>query len=597
MAPLGAIVLFNNNMTDIIVEPFSISRYRSFGQKIQRFEKFSKINLFIGQNNCGKSNILKFIHDIYSNYSSQPNINLEPLDQHLPVRSGFCIGQSISVARDADGNYTNFNEKITSKFRENLRLSSVPGMVLRVFLSIAEYNNINEVWFEYDNNNSLLFFDHWEKAFSTLNDRDLSQVWTGLTGRTGGSRKQHWLPEILNSLKPSFNTFNTVLIPAIRKIGEKSSLSEDFSGNGIIERLVRLQNPDVHNQRDREKFNKINDFLRNVTDNSSATIEIPHERDTILVHMDGKTLPLDSLGTGIHEVIILASAATILDNTAICMEEPELHLNPILQKKLVLYLLNSTENQYFITTHSAALMDTPTAETYHISLEEGQSMVTRVTSDSVRSVVCEDLGYRPSDLMQSNCIIWVEGPADRIYLNYWIKSITPNLIEGIHYSIMFYGGKLAAHISGNDVDDLLEDFISLRRLNRRSIILIDSDKSKPREKINKTKERLKNEFDKGPGYAWITQGREIENYIPADHLKEAIKETIPSSRLNSDFGQYDNSLSIITKSGAESQASKVKIAKYIVEKFPANLKILDLNKNLTSLIEFIQKSNPGINKT
>ena len=86
--------------------------------------------------------------------------------------------------------------------------------------------------------------------------------------------------------------------------------------------------------------------------------------DTILVHMDGKALPLSSLGTGIHEVIILASAATLLQRNVVCMEEPELHLNPILQKKLMRYLLQHTDNQYFITTHSAAIMDLPDAEVF-----------------------------------------------------------------------------------------------------------------------------------------------------------------------------------------------------------------------------------------
>jgi predicted ATP-dependent endonuclease of OLD family len=275
------------------------------------------------------------------------------------------------------------------------------------------------------------------------------------------------------------------VIPAIRQVGKKGSTSENYSGEGLIERLAKLQNPDAYNQNDRLKFKHINSFLRNVTDNATAEIEIPHERNTILVHMDEKVLPLESLGTGIHQVIILAAAATIPDKTVVCIEEPELHLNPILQKKLIRYLVDVTNNQYFITTHSAALMDTPGIEIYHVNLEKGQSIVNRVTSDTHKSTICEDLGYHPSDLLQSNCIIWVEGPSDRIYIKNWINSSSSLFIEGLHYSIMFYGGRLASHLSGEDIDNSdkhIEEFISLRRLNRRSVIVMDSDLREPLNK-------------------------------------------------------------------------------------------------------------------
>jgi hypothetical protein len=240
-------------------------------------------------------------------------------------------------------------------------------------------------------------------------------------------------------------------------------------------------------------------------------------------------------------------------------------------------------------------MDTPSAEVYHISIKNGESIAERATSDKQRSSICEDLGYHPSDLLQSNCIIWVEGPSDRIYINHWVNALAPQLVEGIHYSVMFYGGRLASHLSGEDIEKNLGEFISLRRLNRRGVIVIDSDKAKKGAHINTTKQRLQSEFDSGPGHAWISAGREIENYLNKDHITFAISQIHPSSKSTSAFGQYDKPLAISNTKDKDTQASKVEIARYIVENYPANLDVLDLKKQVQMLINFIKDSNPRAN--
>lgn len=576
---------------------FAIGGFRSFGDKVQRFGNLSRINLFIGQNNCGKSNVLRFLHDVYPHLSNGENkaLNLSHLDRHIPKMCPFITGTSISLFANKQGERLAFINEVSSKIPNSNTGDHQHQLqaVLCAFQKKAELDGTgDDVWFYFDQNKKLL--PHmWDEAFKTIDDSTLRRLWSGLVNMSGGDRR-NWYPDSLARLTRHCKAINVKMIPAIRQIGEHGSVSDEFSGEGIIERLARLQNPDVLNQKDKAKFQQINDFLRNVIDNNSAAIEIPHARDTIHVHISGKTLPLESLGTGIHEVIILAAAATILERNVICMEEPELHLNPILQKKLVRYLLEATDNQYFITTHSAALMDTPSAEIYHIKMEDGQSIAERATSDKQRSEICEDLGYHPSDLLQSNCVVWVEGPSDRIYINHWINTLSPKLVEGIHYSIMFYGGRLASHLSGEDIDESIKDFISLRRLNRRGVIVIDSDREKKGARINDTKKRLRDEFDTGPGYAWITEGREIENYLNTESLRNAISKVHPEAKAKSAFGQYENTLLIKIKTGKDSQASKVNVAKYIVENNVADFNQLDLKKQIQKLVDFIKESNPSV---
>ena len=323
---------------DILLESLSIAGYRSFGITKQRFEKFSKVNLFIGRNNSGKSNILKFVHDVYPAVATGNPLNFDRLDTHIPSGAKFYVGRSISLEKDKQGNFEKLHSEVSSRITDENRKIRATGLVLPVFKEKARIDGSCSVWFDIDSSYRLED-SNWRIAFELLDDTNMQFLWQALTNRSGGGRDEHWYPESLRLLKPNFRKIKAELIPAIRQVGKKGSTSENYSGEGLIERLAKLQNPDAYNQNDRLKFKHINSFLRNVTDNATAEIEIPHERNTILVHMDEKVLPLESLGTGIHQVIILAAAATIPDKTVVCIEEPELHLNPILQKKLIRYLV------------------------------------------------------------------------------------------------------------------------------------------------------------------------------------------------------------------------------------------------------------------
>ena len=132
-------------------------------------------------------------------------------------------------------------------------------------------------------------------------------------------------------------------------------------------------------------------------------------------------------------------------------------------------------------------------------------------------------------------------------------------------------------------------------LNRRGVILIDSDRSKKSAPINATKRRLEEEFNQGPGYAWITEGREIENYLPVEQIKSAIAHTIPSASAQSKFRQYDNVLSTTRQIGKKDQAPKTKIARHIVSHHQnPDLSQLNLHEQLKKLSQFILESNPGL---
>lgn len=563
----------------VFLKSIAFSGYKSFGSKIQKLDNLSKINIFIGPNNYGKSNVLRVINEIYPKYVAGKGLNLVEIDRPKPHYTPLIIGIPFDI----------------NKIQNNLSTQSI-NTIAKIIENIKILQDSPTAWCYFDNNKQCLISSHSEQIFKNITDYDLKTLWSNLSGRTGGGRKQNWEPETFVQLVPHFTSYRTKMIPAIRSIGNAESISDTLCGKDMIPRLADLQRPDINDKYDskKEQFEKINYFLRTVIDKDDATIEIPNNKSAIYVKIDQKILPLDSLGTGIHQVIILATASTITSDHIICIEEPELHLNPILQKKLIRYLEKFTDNQYMITTHSAALMDTPNAEIYQISMSEDQSVITHVSSNQHKFEICSHLGYHPSDLLQANCIIWVEGPSDRIYLKKWIAAQNDKLIEGIHYSIMFYGGRLASHISGLDLSEIVDDLISLKQLNRNSAIIIDSDKSAENSEINPTKQRLQLEFNKKSGFCWITEGKEIENYIPDYILSEAIGKIHPQKEAKR-ISKFSNPMEIKDSGKIKKYANKVKVAQYIVDTYPdLDMGQYDLVEKINDLIQFIESSNPSI---
>lgn len=502
----------------------------------------SPINIFIGENNAGKSRFMRelakhkhsteFLSDshnfdelkhafdiFYAEFSEAWNeFTRTAADTHGIPGYG-----SIDVMQLKLDSYipNSFNDDYFDQSKPN------PGNFLRLIDSIND-DRINVNSHRGDYRSALL---RMKLALKEQYAEDFIKVLTRFSIDKIDFDK-HYIPTIrsLNNFQEYQADRSLDIFEArVRKIyGFDDEAAVDvFTGQKIYERIKNMLLGDIDL---RERMRKYEKFLSNKLFNGQDVVIIPKiDRDVVAVKIGSEERLIYELGDGIQSLIILTFPLFESEHGMFFIEEPELNMHPGMQRKFLEAIQANPQHQYYFTTHSNHILDLTidysNISIYAFNKEDSVHSVELITHGDKN--ILELIGARATSVFLANKSIWVEGITDRLYLKKYLElylknnpSLRPIPREDIDHIFIEYGGNNITHWSFLDSSD---PTINTDRITANLMLVIDDDGDQKQDRKTALRTKL------GKRYVKLDE-REIENTISLQVLLDVIASYEPKTK-------------------------------------------------------------------
>ena len=502
------------------------------------FGELSKTNVFIGENNSGKSRFLRYLFktDFYSLSDEGFTQFINKIDQI--IRSNrYSNAIYDTYYTDLLSNKEKFNKICGKITKDPTSYVYIQGQFFQLLRSICETNTLNNKFYfpiirgtkDYKTiiNNKLQIF---LKSANSIQNKDAINHYISLLNLQSDGLE-------------SFDIYNDIITHEY--FNDYEDIKEKIlTGGKLYNEIKSMLLGDGSQRKVIEEFQK---FLQeNFFSNYDKVQLIPNEEKKVLyVKIGNDERAIYDWGDGTQQlIVILYSLYKHKDETGklFFIEEPEMYLHPGILRKFI-EVINSDvfkNHQYFITTHSNIVLDTSADTNIKMSIFKFKK-VNNIKNNCGKNFLIEqcnngdvsllnELGVRNSSVFLSNCSIWVEGITDRLYLKHYLKLYCKKYPdkkvyrENIDYTFIEYGGGNVVHFNFDEkIDD--SNSINAKYINNKIFLIADNDNTKSGTKKANRKEKYKGLL--GNNFYELS-ATEIENLITFETLKQILINQNPN---------------------------------------------------------------------
>ena len=518
-------------------------------------QPLAPVNLFVGPNNSGKSRFLRGLLKAESYVFRPSGFELDEIaDMAAPLEA---LLKKIFGFYGVQGD---FQTRLVSEVFPSIRtlrwletgseLSQFAGMLDRQELrnsfsmvanrtGYGSYRYFLDEASEYKRRISEREAEQATDEFDKKVEEALTRFKSGRYELQVGNEPRVYIP-VLRGLrplsKPGRRAGNDVYAEATRRDYGIDAQKGPwvFTGLGLYDALTEML---LGSSRQREHVAAYEKFLSKEFF-EDRPIELVPRRNTGTVYVrigSDEDLPIYNLGDGIQALIIFTFPVFAVDKrTLFFFEEPEVHLHPGMQRRLMELLVRHEQfkrHQFFITTHSNHLLDM--AADYSAC----STFMFRRTGDEHRfqiralagpdKSVLHELGARSSSVFLTNASIWVEGITDRLYLREFMRRYLSelgqeNLLkEDTHYSFIEFGGANIVHWDFQEPSPTLPEKIRVASICSQSIVLLDGDNREKGSRIDDLRGALGERLI-------VLNSKEVENLLPESVVRHIVADRLPA---------------------------------------------------------------------